>query len=141
MNFADYAARPDADPKDREVKGVHFVSDDGSWKVCASDLGSPPSEWCIWQRAVPGDRRPVVRGYVRRLAWARFTDRNEAMLMAAVLDDLLVTGSLEVLRHEFRTRVRDLRRDVLVRVLGVVVELARRAREDGPHAEDPLLRD
>jgi len=85
MEFRDYAKRPGAAHDDQ--KGVHFVNEDASWKVCASDLGPSP-EWCVWQRAVPGDRRPAMLGYVRRLAWARFTDRDEAMLMAAVLDDL-----------------------------------------------------
>jgi len=140
MNFVDLAdlngASPDA------VRGTQFVAADGAWLVSVSDKQA--HEWVIWQRAVPGDRRRVSSGYVRRVSWMRFAGphgREAAQAIAGVLDDLPATASLEVFRVAVRDRLRDVKTGLVFRGLATVHEMARAARRDIERSEDDLLRD
>lgn len=139
MNFTDLATLPGADEKD--LKGMHFGTEDGRWMVAASDRLI--SEWIIWQRALPGDRRTISKGYVRRVPWMRFVGEHaaeQAMFIASVLDDMPVTASLEVFRIAVKDAARDLRTRLMFRAIAKVGELANAARRDVERAEDDLLR-
>ena len=134
MKFIDQATL--ADPESNAVAGLAYTNDDRTWLVAASTRGPDP-EWFVWQRAVPGDRRATVQGYVRRLAWCRFTERAEAMLMAGVLDDLPATASTAVVRASVASAVRqrvtdplrDLKTRLVFRAVRAVLAAAKASRE------------
>lgn len=139
MEFVDIASIPGADPE--AVKGTQFVAADGAWLVGVSDKRA--SEWVVWQRAVPGDRRATQQGYVRRVPWMRFAGPAgcaQAMLIAGVLDDLPVTASLEVFRVAVRDALRSAKTALVFRGLAYVAEAIKAMRPD-PRAEDDLQRE
>ena len=140
VNFIDLADHNGASPD--AVRGTQFVAADGAWLVAISD--KQVHEWVIWQRAVPGDRRRVSAGYVRRVPWMRFAGpdgREAAQAIAGVLDDLPATASLEVFRVAVRDRLRDVKTGLVFRGIMAVHEMARAARRDIERSEDDLLRD
>lgn len=121
---------------------MRYGTDDGRWMVAASDRTI--TEWVIWQRALPGDRRKVSAGFVRRVPWMRFVGEHaadQAMFVASVLDDLPVTASLEVFRIAVNDAARDLKTRLVFRAIAKVGELAKAARRDIEASEDDLLRD
>ncbi len=140
MEFTDLATLPGADPQD--LQGMRYGTADGRWMVSASDRTI--SEWIIWQRALPGDRRVISKGYVRRVPWMRFVGEHaaeQAMFVASVLDDLPVTASLEVFRIAVKDAARDLKTRLVFRAIAKMGELAKAARRDVERTEDALLRD
>jgi hypothetical protein len=140
MNFTDLATLPGADEKD--IKGLRFGTDDGRWMVAASDRAV--TEWIIWQRALPGDRRTISKGYVRRVPWMRFVGEHaaeQAMFIASVLDDMPASASLEVFRIAVKDAARDLKTRLMFRAIAKAGELANAARRDVERVEDDLLRD
>lgn len=139
MQFVDLATIAGSEVVDR---GTKFIAADGAWLVLVSDKSA--HEWVIWQRALPGDRRAQVRGYVRRVPWMRFagdTGCAQAMLIAGVLDDLPATASLEVFRHAAHDALRDAKTGLAFRVVSAVASLAKAARRDVEAHEDDLMRD
>lgn len=145
MDFIDAATIPQTKPGggvDGADLGVNFVSADGAWLVCSSD--KRVSEWVIWQRAVRGDRRTVVGGYVRRVPWMRFTGptgREQAQFIAGVLDDLPLHASLEVFRVAVADALRDAKTRLVYRTIAHVVEVAKAMRRDVEAREEAMVRD
>lgn len=93
MKFRDLAAgNPDARP------GVLFESDCGRWRVAASDLGNPPSGWCVYQ-ARHG-------AWVRRLPWLALADEREGFVAAEALSLLPFTASTLAVRDAAAWHVR-----------------------------------
>lgn len=123
------------------VRGTQFAAADGAWLVGMSDKRA--TEWVVWQRAVPGDRRPHTQGYVRRVPWMRFAGeagRAQAMFIAGVLDDLPASASLEVFRVAVRDAMRNAKTALVFRGLAHVAEAIKAMRPD-PRAEDDLQRE
>lgn len=93
MKFRDLAAgNPDARP------GVLFESDCGRWRVAATDLGNPPSGWCVYQ-ARHG-------AWVRRLPWLALADEREGFVAAEALSLLPFTASPLAVRDAAAWQVR-----------------------------------
>jgi hypothetical protein len=139
VNFTDLATLPGADEKD--IKGLRFGTEDGRWMVAASDRAV--TEWIIWQRALPGDRRKVSAGYVRRVPWMRFVGEHaaeQAMFIAGVLDDMPASASLEVFRIAVKDAARDIKTRLMFRAISKVGELANDAHHGVEKSEDDLLR-
>lgn len=84
MNFRDLALK-DGQPVEGAVPGLLFESEDGRWRVAASDMGDPPFTWCIHQR-----RRG---GWVQRLAWLAMASPEEAMMAVRLLAALPLSAS------------------------------------------------
>jgi len=140
MDFTDLADLPGA--LEDAVRGTQFVAGGGAWLVGVSDKAA--TEWVIWQRALPGDRRKVSAGYVRRVPWMRFAGEGaceQAKFIAGVLDDLPVTASLEVFRLAVHNAARDLKTRLVYQAIAKVGELANAARRDVEAREDALLRE
>jgi len=115
-----------------QVKGVQFVTRDGAWRVVASDIrpNGAPDEWHVWQRMRGADpRNPHGFGYVRRLAWARFSARDQAGAAAALLDALPATVSARVLGDAVTDRLRGLAMRVMFESVYVAHALLAGARD------------
>jgi len=60
--------------------GLAYQSEDRQWRVSASDMGSPPFTWLVWQR-----RRGA---WMMRLPWLALASVGEAQGVAAFLATL-----------------------------------------------------
>ncbi len=78
--------------------GLAYQSEDGQWRVSASDMGSPPFTWLVWQR-----RRA---GWMRRLPWLALASAEEAQGVAAFLATLPLGLSALLLRDRAEWAVR-----------------------------------
>lgn len=67
------------------VRGLAYQSEDGQWRVSASDMGDPPFTWRVWQR-----RRGA---WVGRLPWMALASPQEAQGVAAFLASLPLSAS------------------------------------------------
>lgn len=140
MDFTDLADLPGA--LEDAVRGTQFVAGGGAWLVGVSDKAA--TEWVIWQRALPGDRRKVSAGYVRRVPWMRFagpTGREQAQFIAGVLDDLPLHASLEVFRVAVADALRDAKTRLVYRTIARVAEAAKAMRRDVEAREEAMVRD
>ncbi len=78
--------------------GLAFQSEDGQWRVSASDMGSPPFTWYVWQR-----RRAT---WVHRLSWLALASAEEAQGVAAFLATAPLALSPILLRDRVEWAVR-----------------------------------
>lgn len=78
--------------------GLAYQSEDGQWRVSASDMGSPPFTWCVWQR-----RRA---SWMRRLPWLALASAEEAQGVAAFLATTPLALSPLLLRDRVEWAVR-----------------------------------
>lgn len=129
MKFIDLADAPGAE----SAPGVKYVSDCGQWRVAAAgDLGA---EWYVWQRLTRPDpiADPRGWGYVRRASWAVFEVKEQAMMMASLLDAMPATLSGRVVSNALSLACRSAATRLLfvgVSAVAIVVQRARRAAWD-----------
>ena len=79
-------------------RGLAYQSEDGRWRVSASDLGDPPFTWCVWQR-----RRAT---WMQRLPWLALASAEEAQGVASFLATLPLGLSPLLLRDGAEWAVR-----------------------------------
>ena len=79
-------------------RGLAYQSEDGRWRVSASDMGDPPFTWCVWQR-----RRAT---WVQRLPWLALASAAEAQGVATFLSTLPMGLSPLLLRDRLEWAVR-----------------------------------
>lgn len=79
-------------------RGLAYQSEDGRWRVSASDMGDPPFTWCVWQR-----RRAT---WTRRLPWLALASAQEAQGVASFLATAPLTLSPLLLRDRVEWAVR-----------------------------------
>lgn len=106
MQFVDIALDENGQPRPDHAVGACFHSEDGVWRVSASDPARPAqSEWQVWQhveRSAPmGDRR-------RRLAWLRLPSPEAAQVVAVALAALPANASWDVARVAVRDALRSI---------------------------------
>ena len=79
-------------------RGLAYQSEDGQWRVSASDMGDPPFTWCVWQR-----RRAT---WAQRLPWLALASAAEAQGVATFLSTLPMGLSPLLLRDRVEWAVR-----------------------------------
>jgi len=125
MKFIDLAEMPGAESS----PGVKYVSDCGQWRVAmAGDLGA---EWCVWQRLPRPDpiADPRGWGHVRRASWAVFEVKEQAMMMASLLDAMPATLSGRVVSNALSLACRSAATRLLFVGVSAVAVAVQRARE------------
>lgn len=142
MEFRDLALDATGQPLPDCAVGACYASDDGAWRISASDPARPAeSEWQVWQHVVPGAPRTDRRTWVRRLPWVRLPLPDHARVVVEVLAALPANASWLVARARLRDALRTLGAALFFRGMhGVnvaVAGLASRLRaRTGPSTED-----
>lgn len=145
MQFMDMANDEHGQPRKGFPVGAYFISEDGAWRLIASDPNRPNwSEWEVWQHVEPSRPLSEERTWRRRVPWVRMRHPEEAQVIAVALAALPANASWEVARVVLRDALRTAGRLAFLRsfrsVTTMVARLAAKFKEraaTGDVDEDP----
>lgn len=141
MKFIDVAIDSNGLTREGFAPGVQFISDDGAWRITASDPHRPDaSEWLVWQHVDPGSPRADSRNWRRRLPWVRLRHVEEARVVAISLAALPASASWETARVALRNALRTVGAALFFRSVHSynqrAAALLARLRARGPSTDD-----
>lgn len=135
MEFRDIAIDPaTGNAREGAVAGVNFLSDDGHWRVVATNADNvAEAEWLVMQHIDRTAPRTDAKQWLRRLPWVRLSRPEQAQVVAEALAALPLNASWEVARLAVRDALRTVGGAVFFRSMHVAnvaaVAVASRLRQ------------